>query len=140
MNSPEAQFVLDAQLAADSLPLAELSLSKLRLMNDVRFPWLLLVPRRPDLAELIDLKDDERRILFDEISMVSAALRAATACDKLNVAALGNVVRQLHVHVIARFVTDAAWPKPVWGSGPAVAYGPVERDRLVERILAALPA
>ena len=91
-------------------------------MNDARFPWLLLVPRRAGMTEIIDLAGPDRTALFEEIVAVSTALRAATGCDKLNVAALGNSVAQLHVHVIARFHGDAAWPKPVWGSGAAVAY------------------
>jgi diadenosine tetraphosphate (Ap4A) HIT family hydrolase len=131
-------FVLDPKIAADSLPIAPLGLSNLRLMNDSRFPWLLLVPR-VEATEIIDLAPAERTRLLDEITEVSAALRKATRCDKLNIAALGNLVRQLHVHVIARFTSDAAWPKPVWGIGEAVAYKPADRDRLVSEILGALP-
>ena len=132
-------FALDPTLDADTTPVGTLPLSALRLARDARFPWLILVPRRPGLAEIIDLDADGRAILFEEIAMVSEALRAVTACDKLNVAALGNQVRQLHVHVIARFMTDHAWPRPVWGSGAPVAYEPAARDRLVSRLRAALP-
>ena len=107
-------FALDPRLDAETVPVADLGLSLLRLCSDARFPWLILVPQRPDIAEIVDLGDMDRAILFDEIVLVSRALRAATDCHKLNVAALGNAVRQLHVHVIARFTEDAAWPKPVW--------------------------
>ncbi len=131
-------FPLDPKIAADSFPVTGLGLSDLRLMNDARFPWLLLVPR-VGATEIVDLAADERTRLLDEITRVSAALRKVTGCHKLNIAALGNVVRQLHVHVIARFATDAAWPKPVWGVGEALAYPPADRDRLVKQILAALP-
>ena len=131
---------MNPQLAADSVPVTSLALSDLRLMNDARFAWLLLVPRRADMAEIIDLEKADRARLFEEIVTVSTALKAATACDKLNVAALGNSVRQLHVHIIARFHGDAAWPGPVWGSGAAVAYDAAARDRLAGQILAALPA
>jgi len=131
-------FALDPKIAADSLPIAPLGLSDLRLMNDFRFPWLLLVPR-VEATEIVDLAPAERARLLDEITEVSAALRKVTGCHKLNIAALGNVVRQLHVHVIARFTTDAAWPKPVWGIGEALAYPAADRDRLVSQILAALP-
>ncbi len=93
-------------------------------MNDSRFPWVLLVPRRAGAAEIIDLEKGDRALLFEEITAVSAALKAATACDKLNVAALGNQVRQLHVHIVARFTGDSAWPGPIWGESAPVAYEP----------------
>ena len=133
-------FALDPKLAADSVAVTSLSLSDLRLMNDARFPWLLLVPRVAAAAEIIDLQKPDRAALFEEITAVSAALRAATRCDKLNVAALGNQVRQLHVHVVARFQGDAAWPGPVWGVGHADAYERHARDILIAGIVAALPA
>jgi diadenosine tetraphosphate (Ap4A) HIT family hydrolase len=126
------------EISADSTFVAALDLSDLRLMNDCRFPWLILVPR-VEATEIIDLSATDRARLLDEIVIVSTALRDVTQCYKLNVAALGNLVRQLHVHVIARFTSDAAWPKPVWGIGEAVAYKPADRDRLVSEILRALP-
>ncbi len=132
-------FVLDPRLDADTTPVAELGLSTLRLARDARFPWLILVPRRGGMVEIIDLEDGDRAILFDEITGVSRALRDVTGCDKLNVAALGNQVRQLHVHVIARFETDPAWPGPIWGRGEAVAYEAAARDRLVARLRESLP-
>jgi len=134
-----SRFALDPRLDADTMPVAELALSALRLARDARFPWLILVPRRAGIAEVIDLADGDRAVLFEEIVTVSRALRDATGCDKLNVAALGNQVRQLHVHVIARFETDAAWPGPVWGSGAPVAYEAAARDRLVARLRESLP-
>lgn len=132
------EFSLDPRLAGDSVALRPLPLSDLRLMDDARFPWLLLVPRVAGAVEIVDLAKPERAALFEEITAVSAALRTATPCVKLNVAALGNVVRQLHVHVVARNPGDAAWPGPVWGSGAAVLYAPAERDRLAAAILARL--
>lgn len=134
-----AEFVLNPTLEADSVALASLALSELRLMNQARFPWLLLVPRRADVAEIIDLGKPDRALLFEEITMVSTVLRDVTKCDKLNVAALGNMVRQLHVHVIARFRTDAAWPKPIWGAADTVPYEPAARDKLIGALRAALP-
>jgi diadenosine tetraphosphate (Ap4A) HIT family hydrolase len=139
-SESRAPFALDPRIAADSVPVLSWMLSDLRLMNDSRFPWLLLVPRRAGVAEIIDLDQWDQAELLREIATVSAALKAVTACDKLNVAALGNRVRQLHVHVIARFASDAAWPRPVWGIGAAVAYVEADRDRLVTQIRAALPA
>jgi len=99
-------------------------------MDDARFPWLLLVPRRADAVEIVDLAKADRALLFEEISAASTALRAITRCDKLNVGALGNRVRQLHVHLVARFASDAAWPDPVWGWGTAVPYAVADRERL----------
>lgn len=134
-----ADFILDARLAADTEPVAALELCDLRLMNDARFPWLILVPRRPNVAELIDLERNDLMHLMDEVSTASRALHGVTSCDKLNVAALGNIVSQLHVHVVGRTAGDAAWPGPVWGSGEAVAYRAEARHRLVALLRAALP-
>lgn len=135
-----SDFALHPQLKADTSPVLQLGLSDLLLMNDARFPWLILVPRRADMTEIIDLAPADRDALFGEIVSVSEALRSATACDKLNVAALGNQTPQLHVHVIARFRGDAAWPGPVWGKGTAVAYDDAARDRLSGRIAGLLTA
>jgi diadenosine tetraphosphate (Ap4A) HIT family hydrolase len=123
-------FDLDPRLAADTLPVARLDLCELRLMNDARFAWLVLVPRRAGLVEIADLTPSERTLLWHEVDRADAALRAVAPCDKLNLGALGNIVRQLHVHVVARCEGDAAWPGPVWGSGPAVPYGEAERNAL----------
>lgn len=112
-------FNLDARLAADSLPLCQTDMSLLRVSRDARFAWLILIPKRDDLTDLVDLSpDDETRVMAD-IRAASLTLREATQCHKLNVASLGNMVRQLHVHIIARFEDDAAWPGPIWGVGEA---------------------
>jgi diadenosine tetraphosphate (Ap4A) HIT family hydrolase len=124
-------WTLHPQLESDTTAVGELPLSRLLLANDANYPWLLLVPRRAGASEIIDLADAEQIALATEIARVSRALKAATPCDKLNVAALGNVVPQLHVHVIARRRGDPAWPKPVWGAVPARDYEPAERERLV---------
>ena len=115
-------FILDPRLAADTIPIGDLPLCRVLLMNDARYPWLILVPRRPDMAEIIDLERDARLALMDEIAQASDALRALVNLDKINVGALGNIVRQLHVHVLARSVGDYAWPGPVWGAGATVKY------------------
>jgi len=137
--APMPDLILDPALEADTTPVADLALSTLRLHKDARFPWLILIPQRPEAVEMIDLADMDQAVLFDEIVLVSRVLKAATGCDKLNVAALGNQVRQLHVHIIARFTGDAAWPRPVWGSGAAVAYEAARRDRLIAKIREGLP-
>ena len=120
--SESSDFVLDTRLEADTLPIASLALCDVRLMNDARFPWLVLIPRRTGLVELTDLSTDEQSALWQEVNRAATALRAVAPCDKLNLGALGNIVRQLHVHVVARREGDAAWPGPVWGSGSAQPY------------------
>jgi|SRR5579863_6975455 len=117
-----ADFALDPQLAADSHGVGDLVLSRVLLSDDARFPWLILVPRRAGMRDLIDLARAEQHLFLDEIERCAQALRRLHAPHKLNIAALGNVVAQLHVHVIARFEHDAAWPRPVWGVGERVAY------------------
>jgi diadenosine tetraphosphate (Ap4A) HIT family hydrolase len=131
-------FVLDPQLEADSIRVADLPLSAVRLTRDANYPWLLLVPRRPGLAEIIDLDRHDRASLMEEIALASEALKSTVACDKLNVAALGNMVRQLHVHVIARHRDDPAWPRPVFGATPASRYADGAAEALAEKLAARL--
>ncbi len=133
-------FTLDPRLAADTVPVATLTLSRVLLMDRRTWPWLVVVPQLPDLRELIDLDDDDRRRLSDEVAQVARVLRATVPCDKLNVASFGNVVAQLHVHVIARTVGDAAWPRPTWTIEAPDAYDPAARDALVARLAAGLAA
>jgi len=122
---------LHPQLADDTHPLATFALCELRLMDDANYPWLVLVPRVADAVELIDLDTAQRHALTDEIDRASRVLRDVFRPDKLNVAALGNLVPQLHVHVIARYREDPAWPRPVWGTAAALRYG---EEALVERV------
>ena len=131
MNSGSPAFSLHPQLERDTTPLGDLPLSRVLIINDANYPWLLLVPRRPDAVELIDLDEVERAQLMTEIALVSRALKEVTECDKLNVAALGNAVPQLHVHIVARKKTDKAWPKPVWGVAPPLAHDAKELDRFM---------
>lgn len=123
-------FELHPQLKSDTFLLAELQLCDARLMNDRRFPWLILVPRRAGARELTDLLPGDQRVLLDEITMCSRFLQQEFSPDKMNIAALGNMVPQLHIHVIARFKTDSAWPKPVWGVGAAEKYSATELENL----------
>jgi diadenosine tetraphosphate (Ap4A) HIT family hydrolase len=133
-----SDFALDPKIASDSILIAGLPLSAVRLMLDANYPWLLLVPQRAGILELVDLDAADRRQLMDEIALVSAALRETVPCDKLNVAALGNVVRQFHVHVITRRKDDAAWPKPVWGAAPARPYAAGAAEALAAELAARL--
>lgn len=120
-----AAFDLDPRLAGDTVVVGDLPLCRVLLMRDARFAWLVLVPRQPGLVEVADLSEADRAVLWREVDMAGAALRAVGRCDKLNIGALGNIVRQLHVHVVARVEGDAAWPGPVWGAGTAEAYGDI---------------
>jgi diadenosine tetraphosphate (Ap4A) HIT family hydrolase len=131
-------FALDPQLARDTLWVGDLALTRVLLVEDSNYRWLILVPRREGAVELIDLADADRALLMDEIAVVSRVLKAITHCDKLNVAALGNAVAQLHVHVIARKRGDAAWPKPVWGVVPPQAFEPQTRDALIAALRGSL--
>jgi diadenosine tetraphosphate (Ap4A) HIT family hydrolase len=131
-------FDLDPRIAADSLPVGDLSLSRLLLKNDARYPWLMLVPRRKGVAEIVDLERAARVALMDEIALASEAVRALPRVEKINVGALGNIVRQLHVHVLGRRVGDPAWPGPVWGQGMGTRYGQDEGAKLVTRLRGAL--
>ena len=117
-----ADWSLDPQLQRDTVPIGDLPLSRALLINDANYPWMLLVPRRRGIVEIFELDPADQAQLTAEIVLASNAIKWITACDKVNVAALGNVVAQLHVHVIARSRGDAAWPKPVWGVAPALAY------------------
>ncbi|MGI8525910.1 MAG: HIT domain-containing protein [Pseudolabrys sp.] len=130
----ESTWTLNSTLARDSAPVGDLPLSRALLNEDANYPWLILVPRRPALVELIDLDQRARTQLMGEIALASEALKQITQCDKLNVAALGNSVAQLHVHVIARFHRDAAWPNPVWNVLPRRAYQHAARDTLIAAI------
>lgn len=106
---------LHPQLEVDSSLVGDLALCRVLAIDDAVYPWLILVPRRIAISEIADLGDDEAARLTAEIALVSRALKAATNCDKLNIAAIGNVVPQLHVHIVARWRNDPLWPKPVWG-------------------------
>jgi diadenosine tetraphosphate (Ap4A) HIT family hydrolase len=130
-STSSATWELHPQLARDTVPVGDLPLSRVLLMLDANYPWLLLVPRAPQAVEIIDLDEPAQMQLLREVSRAGRVLKAVTACDKLNIAAIGNVVAQLHVHVIARFHRDPTWPKPVWGSLPPRTYDPAERERLV---------
>ena len=131
-------FVLHPRLMADTAGIADWSLSRVLLMNDKRFPWIILVPRRSELAELFDLEESARSILIGEISRVGEHLKdwakGRGGCDRINVAMIGNMVPQLHVHVIARVKGDSAWPGTVWSGGQTVPYGAAELARVVTEL------
>lgn len=116
-------FVLHERLAADTAPVCDLPLCTVRLMDDATCPWLVLVPRRADIKEIVDLEAFERAMLMEEIAHASGVLRVLHRPDKINVGAIGNLVAQLHVHVVARFRADPLWPRPVWGHDAPRPHG-----------------
>jgi diadenosine tetraphosphate (Ap4A) HIT family hydrolase len=129
-----ATFELDPKLAADTSEVDRWPLCRVLLMNDANYPWLILVPARWGLRDFHDLEADDLAAMTAEIVRASKALEALFDPVKLNVAALGNQVPQLHIHVIARREDDPAWPKPVWGAVPARAYTESERRDRIEQL------
>ena len=133
-----AAFELNEKLRADSTLVENLGLCQLRLMDDKRWPWFVLVPQRPGVEEVFDLTPLDQAMLTFETNLVGQALKKSTNATKVNVGALGNIVRQLHVHVIARHENDPNWPGPVWGYGSREAYGAAEKQALMKKILESL--
>ncbi|WP_160010975.1 HIT domain-containing protein [Rhizobium sp. 18055] len=131
-------FKLDHRLANDSVSIMRTSLCDIRMSKDCRWPWLVLVPQRAGITEIFELTPLDQVMLTFETEMAAAALKKVTGATKINIAALGNIVRQLHVHVIARFEGDANWPGPVWGYGTAEAYEDAKRDEFIETMREAL--
>jgi diadenosine tetraphosphate (Ap4A) HIT family hydrolase len=126
MSAASPAWSLHPQLEKDTINVGDLPLCRVVVIKDANYPWLLLVPRRPNVTEIIDLDEVAQAQLMTEIGRVARALKDVTKCDKLNIAALGNVVPQLHVHIVARRSSDAAWPRPVWGVAPPLDHDPEE--------------
>lgn len=131
-------FTLDHRLQNDSVSVMRTGLCDIRLSKDARWPWLILVPRRADVTEVFELTPLDQVMLTFETELAATALKKITGATKINIGALGNIVRQLHVHVIARFEGDANWPGPVWGFGKAEAYEDAKRDEFIETLREAL--
>ncbi len=127
-------FTLDPRLREDTIEIADFQLSKVLLMNDARYPWVILVPKINGLTEVFELTDTQQHQLMVESNFVAAKLKSVVKADKMNVAALGNVVSQLHIHHVARFIQDESWPTPVWGKGQAVRYNEVESDAVISQL------
>lgn len=133
-----SEFELDGRIARDSDLVSVLGLCQLRIQNDSRWPWLVMVPERPGMTEIFDLSPAEQALLSTEVNRVAGALKTVTGATKINVGALGNIVRQLHVHVIARFEGDANWPGPIWGFGQAQPYGESQKQDFLNKLVEAL--
>ena len=130
-------FTLDERLLKDTVALGDLELCRVLLMNDSRYPWLILVPRCADMSEVFQLSAAEQQQLWQETSHVGQVLKDVFQADKINIATLGNVVKQLHMHVVVRMQDDAAWPAPVWGNGAAQAYTGEALAAMLARLQAA---
>ncbi len=133
-------FQLDSRLEADTIPIGDLALSSVLLLNDARFPWFVLVPRRTGASEITDLSEEDSAALMDEIRIACGVMLELSRPDKVNIGALGNIVTQLHVHVIGRFRSDPAWPGPVWGFGTRTPYPDHAASALIERAAALFAA
>ncbi|RMQ64750.1 hypothetical protein ALP99_01400 [Pseudomonas syringae pv. tomato] len=131
-------FVLDSRLQQDTLPIGDFPLCRLLLSNDTHYPWFILVPRRADITEVFQLNAADQLQLWQETTVLSKVLKEVFVADKINVAALGNVVSQLHMHVIARKRDDIAWPAPVWGKHAAVAYSDEQFAEICRQLKPAL--
>jgi diadenosine tetraphosphate (Ap4A) HIT family hydrolase len=136
----QAAFALDSRLRADTIPIGDLALSTVLLMNDARFPWFVLVPRRAGMSEVTDLPDEDAAALMSEIRIATRVILELARPDKVNLGALGNMVSQLHVHVVGRFRSDPAWPGPVWGFGTRAPYPDHAAAALIERAAALFAA
>jgi len=134
MTAANSSFELHPQLAKDTLLVTDLALCRVLLMNDARYPWCILVPRIPDAREIFDLPASIQTDLWREVSLCAQRLSMLTKAGKMNVATLGNLVPQLHIHVIARNAGDAAWPQPVWGKGEPQPYTTRAATRQVEAL------
>lgn len=126
-------FILDHRLAADSVFVADGPLSQVRLMDDTRFPWLVLVPRVANVSEWLELDGSQQRLLLAEINQAGQLVRQQPRVQKLNIGALGNIVRQLHIHLVGRHAEDDAWPGPVWGNGTAIRHDPQALQTCLEQ-------
>jgi diadenosine tetraphosphate (Ap4A) HIT family hydrolase len=131
---PAPAWSLHTQLQKDTIDIGDLPLCRVLVIKDANYPWLLLVPRRADAVEIIDLDEVEQGQLMTEITRVARAVKGITKCDKLNIAALGNLVPQLHVHIVARRTSDAAWPRPVWGAVPPLAHDAAEVQSFISEL------
>ncbi|MDR6816234.1 diadenosine tetraphosphate (Ap4A) HIT family hydrolase [Neorhizobium sp. 2083] len=133
-----SEFELDGRIARDSDLVSVLGLCQLRIQNDSRWPWLVMVPERPGMTEIFELSPGEQVQLSAEVNRVAGALKTVTGATKINVGALGNIVRQLHVHVIARFEGDSNWPGPIWGFGQAAPYAESQKQDFLNKLVEAL--
>ncbi len=128
-------FSLDKRIAASTVYALDLTVSRVLVMDDARYPWLILVPRRAHLTELFELSPTDRILLTEEVAIAAERLKDLTGCHKINIGSLGNIVPQLHFHIVARNIADPAWPGPVWGAGEAIPYEPKALEAFVHAVV-----
>lgn len=138
MRYQSTMFQLNHTLNSDCTTIGEFKLSLLLLMNDANYPWFIMVPQRAELSEIYQLNESEQQQLTRESSQLASALSNTFNADKINIAALGNVVRQLHIHHIVRYHDDPAWPAPVWGAHPATPYCEDKKANIIKQLVDAL--
>jgi len=138
MDELELEFELDPRLVTDTTTIGDFPLCRLLLMNDSRYPWLILVPRVASVSEVFELTAEQQQQLWQETSAIAQRLKNEFQADKINIATLGNVVKQLHMHVVVRMQDDAAWPAPVWGNGVAQPYSAGALTQICLRMRSAL--
>ncbi len=127
-------FQLHPQLKQDSIAIGQFNLSELRLINDNQYPWFVLIPKRPNISEIYQLSETDQQLLQQESSLLAKSLAELYKADKMNIAAIGNMVPQLHIHHIVRYKTDIAWPTPVWGRFDAVPYTEQQLEKTLKQI------
>ncbi|WNB77711.1 HIT domain-containing protein [Methylomonas koyamae] len=133
-------FQLHPQLQQDCFRIGSLALSELLMMNDSQYPWFILVPRRANIKEIHQLNAADRQTLLNESCLLAETLSEQYRPDKLNIAAIGNLVPQLHLHHVVRYQTDKAWPAPIWGKFPAIPYNGDQPEQRLARMREALGA
>ncbi len=129
-----SDFILDSRLDNDCDEIVDLEFCRCLLMNDVQYPWVILVPQIKGLEEIYELNNEQQQLLWKEIALVSKVMKELFCPLKLNIGALGNIVRQLHIHIVARFENDQAWPGPVWGAHPRVEYSEDKKRQLIKQL------
>ncbi|WP_417222551.1 HIT domain-containing protein [Amphritea sp.] len=139
MDELELEFELDARLNNDCITLGDFPLSRLLLMNDAHYPWFILVPRRADVSEIYHLSHADQAQFLHESSFLAENLHDVFDADKINIAALGNVVNQLHIHHVVRYEGDAAWPAPIWGVCPATPYSAAQVEEIRQKLQLMMP-
>ena len=129
------EFVLDQTLINDTYFVTNLSLCSVLLMNDSRYPWIIAVPRKNKIREIYELKSNEQLLLLREINLLAEIINSKFNADKINIGAIGNIVPQLHIHIVGRKENDPAWPAPVWGFSPALPYEKKNADRIIRNLI-----
>ena len=134
-SNANSKFVLDERLISDTYFITNLSLCSILLMNDARYPWIIAVPRRNRIKEIYELKSRDQLLLLREINLMAEIIKSKFKSDKINIGAMGNIVPQLHIHIVGRKENDPAWPAPVWGFGTPLTYEKKNADEIIINLI-----